>query len=156
MRQLRSEDSRFPLKALLCSPLPIPPSPSFYFPWTITAFLMTLSVTPAYTAKPLESYLGLPSPWSLLPKRNRFQMILCSLRQLTTSPSKRQLNNLSGFKPRVQSNNFLHITISFSQGHWFHGKHQQKIISDEVIRFDVMAYYYFFLPQKKYPWNNNN
>lgn len=84
MRQLNIDNSRLPLKGLLCSPLPVPPSPSFYFPWTATTFLMTLSVTPVYEAKSHETYLCLLPPWSPLPKRNRFQVVVLP-RPLTMS-----------------------------------------------------------------------
>lgn len=106
-------------EGLLCSRLPVPPSPSFYYPWTTATFLMTLSVTPAYEAKPHESYLCLLPPWSPIPKRNRFQVVVLP-KTTHYGPNKSQLKNQNGFKPRPWSNSFLNIAISLSQLHGFH------------------------------------
>lgn len=118
MKQRSSDNSRSLLERLPCSPLPVPPSRSFYFAWTAATFLMTLSVKPAYEA--VSRVLPLSSS-SLVPltKRKCFRW-LCSIRQLT-GLNRSQLKNHNGFKPRPWNNNCR--ILPYPQLQWFHVKY---------------------------------
>ena len=80
----------------------------------MATFLMTLSVTPAFKAKPHENYLHRLPPWFPLPKRNRFQVVVLS-KTTHYGPNKESAQESEWFQAQAveqQFSEYCHILIS--------------------------------------------